>query len=129
MKYLLDANVLIAVSSDTHPDHEKALTWIRKGGDFLICPIAQGALVRYFLQVGHPIETARNYLLQLSSFEGCTTITDDLTYDNANLEGITGHKQVTDVYLAELAKHQEALLATLDQKIALLRPDLVFLVS
>ena len=47
---------------------------------------------------------------------------DDLSYTAADLRGAQGHRQVTDAYLASLARHHERLLATTDQALATWRP-------
>ncbi len=43
---------------------------------------------------------------------------DSISYTEAALEHITGHRQVTDAYLASLAASHQARLATLDEALA-----------
>ena len=38
---------------------------------------------------------------------------DDIGYADASLRGVIGHRQVTDAYLAALAEHHGAVVATL----------------
>ncbi|MCI6584284.1 MAG: PIN domain-containing protein [Mobiluncus porci] len=128
-RYLLDANVLIALSSSTHPDYEKANLWVKKNHELLICPITQGALLRYLMWSKQNLTDARGLILQMRDTHRYLWIPADLNYDDADFARITGHKQVTDLYLAELARHHGALLATFDTGIAGLRPEAVSLIQ
>jgi predicted nucleic acid-binding protein len=53
---------------------------------------------------------------------------DDIGYDRVVLRGVVGHRQVTDAYLAGLARHRGGRLATFDQGLAALHPDVALLV-
>ena len=53
---------------------------------------------------------------------------DDIDYLQVDWQGVIGHKQVTDAYLASLARHNGGKLATFDQGLAALHPDVVELV-
>jgi len=44
------------------------------------------------------------------------------------LQGVIGHRQVTDGYLAELARFNRGRLATFDRGLAALHPDIAYLV-
>jgi predicted nucleic acid-binding protein len=48
---------------------------------------------------------------------------DSLDYGDILLRGVLGHRQVTDAYLAALARHHRAKLATLDRGLAALHTD------
>jgi predicted nucleic acid-binding protein len=54
---------------------------------------------------------------------------DDVPYTDVPVDGIVGHRQVTDAYLAQLARAHGARLATFDQAIAKLHGDVADLVS
>jgi hypothetical protein len=43
---------------------------------------------------------------------------EDLPYTEVPVQGVIGHRQVTDAYLAQLARVREARLATFDQALA-----------
>ena len=47
--YLLDANVLIALTTPEHTLNNRAAAWFRAGHKFATCPITQGALIRLSL--------------------------------------------------------------------------------
>lgn len=53
---------------------------------------------------------------------------DTIDYLQVNLRGVIGHGQVTNAYLASLARHHGGKLATFDQGLAALHPDVVELV-
>jgi predicted nucleic acid-binding protein len=55
-------------------------------------------------------------------------IDDGTSYLQVPNKGIQGHKQVTDAWLAELARRQGIKLATLDQGLAQEHPDVAFLI-
>lgn len=54
---------------------------------------------------------------------------DVAPYDASVLRGVTGHRQVTDAYLASLAATRQSRLATFDRGLSLLRPDIVELID
>jgi predicted nucleic acid-binding protein len=53
---------------------------------------------------------------------------DDVPYTDVPVPGIVGHRQVTDAYLAQLARAHRSRLATFDQAIAKLHHDVADLV-
>jgi predicted nucleic acid-binding protein len=53
---------------------------------------------------------------------------DDVEYADVPIQGIIGHRQVTDAYLAQLARTRGSRLATFDQAMAKLHRDVVDLV-
>jgi predicted nucleic acid-binding protein len=59
---------------------------------------------------------------------GWSFAADSLSYADADMDAVAGHRQVTDAYLVALAKHRGAKLATLDKALAALYPDEVVLV-
>ncbi len=53
---------------------------------------------------------------------------DLLSYSMVAIDGVIGHRQVTDAYLAQLARAHDGRLATFDQGLAKLHADIVDLV-
>ena len=53
---------------------------------------------------------------------------DNASYHDIPVAGIIGHRQVTDAYLAHLARSYSARLATFDQTLAKLHPDVADLI-
>ncbi len=126
---LLDANVLIALLVDDHVHHAVAEPWFsRRGGPFATCPITEGALVRLLVRSGQPAAAAQAVLAALWSDERHRFWPDDLGYGAVELAGVVGHRQVTDAYLAALARHRGGELASFDDGLASAHPDVVRLV-
>ncbi len=118
--HLLDANVLIALATPEHSLNARAAAWFRKGHRFATCPITQGALVRFHLRVGvdATAKSAKLLLESISSLARHEFWPDDASYVDMPTKGIIGHRQVTDAYLALLARKHAGLLATMDQALA-----------
>ncbi len=118
--YLLDANVLIALATPEHSLNARAAAWFRKGNRFATCPITQGSLVRFHLRAGvdATAKSAKFLLESISSLGRHEFWPDDASYLDMPTQGIIGHRQVTDAYLALLARKHDGLLATMDQALA-----------
>ena len=118
--YLLDANVLIALATPEHSQNKRAAAWFRNGHRFATCPITQGALVRFHLREGADAtaESAKLLLESISSLPRHEFWPDDASYLDMPTTGIVGHRQVTDAYLALLARRHAGSLATMDQALA-----------
>lgn len=128
MSVLLDSNVLIAMVVTDHLHHDVAEEWfVRLDEPFATCPITQGALLRLVLRNGGTADQARSVLVGITEQNGHEFWPDDLGYADVALTGVIGHRQVTDAYLAGLARARGAWLATLDQGLAALHPDVAAL--
>ena len=53
---------------------------------------------------------------------------DDLSYQDVPVRGVIGHRQVTDAYLAQLARKNKGRVATFDKGFAGLHPDVTDLI-
>jgi toxin-antitoxin system PIN domain toxin len=126
---LLDSNVLIALAAALHLFHDQAEAWLaRRSGPFATCPITQGALLRALIRAGHSAPTANSVLAELEDDPRHVFWPDSIGYEAVRLDGIIGHRQVTDAYLAELARVNGGRLATFDRGLAGLHSDVVELV-
>jgi toxin-antitoxin system PIN domain toxin len=126
---LLDANVLIALLVDDHVHHGAAENWFASlNGKFATCPITQGSLMRLLIREGQPATTARVMLAGTAGHPRHEFWPDDVSYGDVPVRGIVGHRQVTDAYLAQLARAHGARLATFDQALAKLHTDVAELV-
>lgn len=123
MRHLLDSSVLIALVRADHVHHEDARAWLRSGTAFATCPITQGALLRVLLRDGATSVDARAALKSLVADERHEFWPDHLDYLAVRLDGVVGHRQVTDAYLAGLARARRARLATFDRGLAALHAD------
>ncbi len=128
MTALLDANVLIAVAVVDHVHHEWAEAWFAAlDRPYATCPITQGALIRLVIGHGATGEQAVRVLAAITSRDAHEFWPDDLGYGEVAMAGVIGHRQVTDAYLAGLARHRDAQVATFDHGLAALHPDVAVL--
>lgn len=124
MTYLLDANALIALSFPDHVHHRPIRMWIAGHPKFAVCPITEGALVRFIVRTfpnGAGLASAT--LEILSRHGGYEFWPDDISYASANLARVAGHKQVTDSYLVALATARGGQLATFDSALAAIHSE------
>ena len=129
MTVLLDANVLIALLVEDHVHHDAAENWFAGiSGNFSTCPITQGSLMRLLIREGQPASAAREILTGTAADPRHEFCPDDVPYTNVPTNGIIGHRQVTDAYLAQLARAHGFRLATFDQAMAKLHHDVADLV-
>lgn len=129
MTTLLDANVLIALLVADHVHHDAAEEWLAGSADELAtCPITEGALVRFMVREGRTAAEARSLVAALHGLDRHRFWPDSVSYAEVSLAGVVGHRQVTDAYLAELARSQHCRLATFDRGMAGLHGDVVDLV-
>ena len=129
MTGLLDVNVLIALGDSEHVHHEAVEEWLVGSPAFATCPVTQGALLRHALRRGASTTEATDVLGSVTADERHQFWSDDLGYGDVDLRGVVGHRQVTDAYLAALARHRSGRLATLDRGLALLHPDVALLLE
>jgi toxin-antitoxin system PIN domain toxin len=132
-RFLLDVNVLVAMSWPTHPAYERAQEWFSNHAraGWATCPMTQTAFVRIVSNPAFSVDalspTQAVAALQANlSHRAHSFWPDDLQF-HETIEPLTtrlsGHKQVTDAYLLGLAIHKKAKLATLDQSILALLPE------
>jgi len=123
--HLLDGNVLYALIDESHVLHEPARKWfLSLPGDFATCPITQGTLVRLVMRLGgHGVEQALALLAVVTAHARHRFWLDLLPYDQVRWHGVMGHRQVTDCYLAALARHHAGKLDSFDRGLVALHPD------
>jgi toxin-antitoxin system PIN domain toxin len=126
---LLDANLLTALVVDDHVHHEAAERWtVRRKAPFATCPLTQGSLVRFLVREGASGEEARRLLAAVVASDRHRFWPDDLGYEAVDLRAVVGHRQVTDAYLAGLARAHGGRLATFDRGLVAVHPDVADLV-
>ena len=126
MKWLLDANVLIALVNLSHAEHERAKRWFLEADPvFATCPITQGSLIRHYFRdtPGAHEAGALRLISNIEAMEGHEFWFDDVSYGEIRYRGVIGHRQITDAYLAALARKHHARLATMDVALAALHDD------
>ena len=129
MTTLLDANVLIALVVAEHVHHDAAAKWLSASdAAFATCPITQGSLVRFLVRTGQPAAAARDVVAALESAARHEFWPDGVSYADVDVGGVVGHRQVTDAYLAQLARSRNGQFATLDSGLAHQHSDVAVLV-
>ena len=129
MTILLDANVLIALVVEDHIHHNAAELWFAGSTEaFATCPITQGSLVRLLIREGEPAHAAVAVVSALMAQPRHEFWPDEAAFDAVSFNGVIGHRQVTDAYLAHLARVRGGRLATFDQGLAKLHTDIADLV-
>jgi uncharacterized protein len=127
---LLDANVLVALVVADHVHHDVAAEWLSASDTaFATCPITQSRLFRFLLRAGQSAAAAQEVVSGVSRAERHEFWPDSVSSTDVLLSGVIGHRQVTDAYLAQLARHHHgSVLATLDSGLAHLHKDVALLV-
>lgn len=130
MTFLLDANVLVALCAADHVHHDLTATWFaRTRVPFATSPITQGSAVRFLLREGLDATGALEVLSSVTGHQRHEFWPDDVSFSPDMFTGVVGHRQVTDAYLAHQARRRGGTIATLDNGLAALHPDVATLVS
>ena len=135
-KYLLDTNVLLALAWPSHEFHEAAHRWwTHSRKRWATCALTELAFIRlssnpaFTRDAVTPYEAATllERLVALEQHEYWGGLPHLRREDFRNL---SGHKQLTDFYLAKLAAVHEAKLATFDSRIhAITTPETLELIA
>ena len=115
---LLDSNALIALSVAEHEHHQRVASWVGGVERVALCPVVEGALVRFAVRVGLGRAAASALLAQLHGDPRCEFWPDAISYCDADLSQVHGHRQVTDAYLVSLAANRGGVVATFDRGLA-----------
>jgi hypothetical protein len=123
--YLLDVNLLLALTDPMHIHHESAHTWfVQKGQQaWATCPLTENGFIRIASHPNYPnrpgdVAAVLAIFRQLREAPGHHFWPDDVSLlQILESDLIITHAQITDVYLLGLAVHKKGKLATLDQRI------------
>ena len=122
--YLLDVNVLIALTNPSHIHHTRAHAWFRRVSSWATTPVTETAFIRLMTNsavAGRPVsrEEAVDVLGALRAWPGHRFLPDDSSLADPviDLVGLVGHRQVTDFHLVNLAAAHHMVLATFDRAI------------
>jgi uncharacterized protein len=127
---LLDVNVLIALGSRDHEGRAAAERFfIELTTPFATCPITQTGFVRVLAQIDRTLALTDGVavLASICAHPKHQFIADDVDALELPWMAIQGHRQVTDAYLAALARKHGAKLATFDRALAAVHPDVAVL--
>ncbi|MGH2536309.1 MAG: TA system VapC family ribonuclease toxin [Candidatus Promineifilaceae bacterium] len=123
--YLLDVNLLLALSDPMHVHHDVAHRWFKQTGRlaWATCPLTENGFVRIASHPRYPnrpggVEFVLDLLRQFCAVEGHHFWAEGVSIRRAlGSDVIITSDQVTDVYLLALAAHRGGKLATLDRSI------------
>ena len=127
----MDGNVLVALLVDSHIHHNRAHQWFSDLGEdrFATCPATQGTLLRVHMRLAVDGSAAKAWdaLRAVSRHPAHEWWDDSLDYLEVPHRNLQGHQQVTDAWLAELARRRGGRVATLDSGFATLHADVAVL--
>lgn len=129
--WLLDGNVLAALALAEHTHHERALHWFdAQSSAFATCAITEGTLLRLHLQYSPRPDAAAAWatLRSISEHPDHVFWDDAFSYLEIDPASLIGHRQVTDAWLAQLARRRGGRIATLDAAFAQLHADVASLI-
>ncbi len=129
--WLLDGNILVAIAVASHPHHARAIRWFDSVTEpFATCATTEGTLLRLHMQSAtNPDATAAWEALRRFHLQPSFVFWDDgFSYLDIEPAALTGHRQVTDAWLAHLARRRRGRIATLDATFAQGYPDVVTLI-
>lgn len=123
--YLLDVNVLLALSDPMHAHHEAAHHWFAHSGheSWATCPLTENGFVRIASHPSYPnrpgdVSMVLAFLRRFCAADGHQFWSEDVSIrDLLAPDVIVTHAHVTDIYLLGLAAHKGGKLATLDRRI------------
>ncbi len=129
-KALLDGNLLVALLVSDHVHHDASQQWF-DGFDGIIVttPTTQGTLLRLVVRSGASVTDALSVLTSLTALANHEFWPDDMQYSQQQLRNVTGHRQVTDSYLAAQARQHNGRLVTFDRGLSIIHPDVTDLLS
>lgn len=120
-----DVNVLVALTNPTHVFHTEAHRWLGGVAHYATTPVTESGLVRMLLNpavTGQAVTTelALAVLTGIRADSRAQFLSDDSSLADADVDttGLSGHKQVTDWHLLNLAARHDGLLVTFDRKLA-----------
>lgn len=128
--FLADGNVLIALVVTDHVHHGEVTRWFVEHQPVLAtCPITEGTLLRFLVRSGISASESMLVLDGLRAQPWHWFWPADLPFQMSQLDGVLGHRQITDAYLVALTKANDGRLVTLDRGIAALHSDVELLVT
>jgi toxin-antitoxin system PIN domain toxin len=123
--YLLDVNLLLALTDPMHIHHESAHRWFLEKGQqaWATCPFTENGFIRIASHPNYPnrpgdVAAVLAIFRQLCEAPGHHFWPDDISILQLfESDPIITHAQITDLYLLGLAVHKRGKLATLDRRI------------
>lgn len=124
-RYLLDVNVLLALSDPAHIHHNDAHQWFSGTGarQWATCPITENGFVRIASHPRYPNSPGDAQIVLGLLRQMCSNTSHEFWADDVSLRTeiapatVITHRQTTDLYLLALAVSHGGKLATFDQRI------------
>ena len=123
-RYLLDVNVLIALTDPDHVHHRTVAKWFDSPGlDWGLCAFSVAGFLRFSSNPNagaYSVEEATQVLADLVNYPGYRfwpISTGWATLAAPFLQRVFGHQQITDAYLLGLAVKEGGVLVTMDKGI------------
>jgi hypothetical protein len=130
--WLLDGNVLVSATIPDHPHYDRVHRWLGsvRNDEFATCPVTEGTLLRMHMQYAFDKSAAAAWsaLASLHAHPKHVFWSENFSYTEIAPDRLTGHRQLTDSWLAELARRKGGKLATLDEALSALWPEVTVLV-
>jgi len=132
-KFLLDTNVLIALTETSHTHHQKAQDWLNSSDerDWGISPLTEASFLRITTN-SKSYPNPRTLALAIATLRAMKEfprfwyweMKDSwVTLTAPFASRISGHQQVTDAYLLGLAIKEDGVLVTFDRGIVYMAGD------
>ena len=131
MTWLLDGNVLVALRIDSHVHHHRVHRWFAmlKNDRFATCVLTQGTLLRVHMKAAddNSAVAAWQALKEVAAHPKHEWWGQPLSFLKVPHRHLQGSAQVSDAWLAELARQHNGRLATLDSGLAAMHRDVAVL--
>jgi hypothetical protein len=122
--YLLDINLLLALSDPMHIHHESAHRWFAEKGhrSWATCPLTENGFMRIASHPNYPnrpgdVTAVLDILRRFCEASGHHFWTEDISIlQILEPHALITHAQITDLFLLGLAFHKRGKLATLDHR-------------
>lgn len=133
MTWLLDGNALVAMTLPGHAFFGRIHRWLAALATLdtiATCPITEGTLLRLHMQHARDKSPAAAWasIAAIHAHPRHRYWPENFSYQEIDPTRLTGHRQITDSWLAELARRKAGRLATLDEALHLLWPESTLLV-
>ena len=123
--YLLDINLLLALSDPMHVHHESAHLWFAETGQraWATCPLTENGFIRIASHPNYPnrpgdVPAVLAIFRRLCEAPGHRFWSEDVSIlQILEPPALITHTQITDVYLLGLAVQKSGKLATFDRRI------------
>jgi hypothetical protein len=129
---LLDGNVLVALCLDTHVHHDRVHRWFGTLGRdrFATCVLTEGTLLRVHMRTAADSTAAAAWeaLASVAAHPGHHRWDDSLPFLDVPHRNLQRSAQVTDAWLAQVARRRRGRLATLDAGLVALHRDVAVLI-